>query len=119
MLIKFSSLLYRTGPLFAQGNYGGAPTSGFNWRIAERLDEGRPRKHTTDCLALHTDPAPVDNPEIPKPDAKRLFEICFYDTAHVARRDCMKVENIANGNLPKVTVGIVILIWLAHATFES
>ena len=101
-----------------------APTAGFRRRIAKGGDERRPGEHAPHLLALHSDAAPVDDPQRAETEMVRFGEVLFDHILHVARGEGVEIQNVRHLKLkkPGIAAGLLYLdfrfLFFAHPTIS-
>lgn len=75
---------------------GCAPSACFGRGIRKTLDEGRAREDAPDGFALYADAFAVYETHGSEPRASRFEQVRFDDAFDIARRDGVKVEDIAD-----------------------
>lgn len=83
---------------------GGAPPAGFQGRIRKVLNERRSCQDGSNHLALHADPAPVNDAQGLETEAARLFQILLDNRPDIARGNGVKVEYIGDGDADRLFV---------------
>lgn len=81
-----------------------APAAGFERGIFKGADKWRAFKNLPHGLALDPDAAAVDDPDASKSLFPSGVEVGFHGGSHVARGDCVQVENILDREFDRLVI---------------